>query len=70
MHFGALIGTIMTLNVFFVIIPSQKAMVQAAKDGTFLNPQLGKNAGLRSLHNNYFTALYNLYHSSLLNLIE
>lgn len=55
MHFGALIGTIMTLNVFFVIIPSQKAMVQAAKDGTFLNPQLGKNAGLRSLHNNYFT---------------
>lgn len=30
-------------------------MVNAAKKGEWLNPQLGKNAGLRSLHNNYFT---------------
>lgn len=54
-HFGAMLGSIMAANVFFVIIPSQKAMVNAAKNGTPLNPQLGKNAGLRSLHNNYFT---------------
>lgn len=54
-HFGAMIGSIMVGNVFFVIIPSQKAMVKAAKEGTPLNPQLGKNALARSLHNNYFT---------------
>ncbi len=54
-HFGAMIGSIMVANVFFVIIPSQKAMVNAAKEGLPLNPQLGKNALARSLHNNYFT---------------
>jgi uncharacterized membrane protein len=54
-HFGAMLGTIMAANVFFVIIPSQKAMVKAAKEGNPLDPTLGKNAGLRSLHNNYFT---------------
>lgn len=54
-HFGAMLGTLMAANVFFVIIPAQKAMVKAAKEGKPLNPILGKNAGLRSLHNNYFT---------------
>lgn len=33
-HFGAMIGTLMVANVFFVIIPSQKAMVKAAKETT------------------------------------
>lgn len=54
-HFGALIGSIMAGNVFFVIIPAQKAMVKAAREGTYLDPELGKHAGLRSLHNNYLT---------------
>ena len=54
-HVGALIGTIMAGNVFFVIIPAQKAMVKAAKHGQPLDPNLGKYAGLRSLHNNYMT---------------
>ena len=54
-HFGAMIGSIMVANVFFVIIPAQKAMVKAARLGLPLNPQLGKNALNRSLHNNYFT---------------
>jgi uncharacterized membrane protein len=54
-HFGAMIGSIMVANVFFVIIPAQKAMVKAARDGVPVNPQLGKNALNRSLHNNYFT---------------
>lgn len=54
-HFGAMLGTIMAANVFFIIIPSQKAMVNAAKKGLPLDGKLGKNAGLRSLHNNYFT---------------
>jgi uncharacterized membrane protein len=54
-HFGAMLGTIMAGNVFFNIIPSQKAMVKAAKEGKSPDPALGKNAGFRSLHNNYFT---------------
>ena len=54
-HFGAMLGSIMVANVFFVIIPAQKAMVKAAREGKPLDPQLGKNAGMRSLHNNYFT---------------
>ena len=54
-HFGALIGTLMAGNVFFVIIPSQKAMVKAAKEGSYLDPWLGQFASLRSFHNNYFT---------------
>ncbi len=54
-HFGAMIGSIMVANVFFVIIPSQKAMVNAAKKGIAPDPQRGKNALFRSIHNNYFT---------------
>lgn len=54
-HFGAMLGTLMAGNVFFIIIPAQKAMVKAAKEGKPLDPWLGKFAGLRSLHNNYFT---------------
>ena len=54
-HVGAMIGTLMVGNVFRVIIPSQKAMVTAAKEGKLVDPSLGKKALLRSLHNNYFT---------------
>ncbi|TNE52902.1 MAG: hypothetical protein EP338_13750 [Bacteroidetes bacterium] len=54
-HVGALIGTMMAGNVFRVIIPSQKAMVNAAKRGGSPNPLLGKRALQRSRHNNYLT---------------
>ena len=54
-HFGAMLGSLMVANVFFVIIPSQKAMVKAAKEATPLDPMLGKKSLARSLHNNYFT---------------
>ena len=54
-HFGAMIGSLMVANVFFVIIPGQKEMVRCAKLGIPLDPSLGKNALARSLHNNYFT---------------
>lgn len=54
-HFGAMIGGLMVANVFFVIIPSQKAMVNAAKKGELPDPAKGKNALRRSIHNNYFT---------------
>lgn len=54
-HMGALIGTIMAGNVFFIIIPSQKALVRAAISGEKLDATLGQKAQQRSLHNNYFT---------------
>ena len=54
-HVGAVVGTIMVGNVFFTIIPSQKALVRAAKTGQPLDATLGKKAGQRSLHNNYLT---------------
>jgi uncharacterized membrane protein len=54
-HFGAMIGTLMAANVFFVIIPAQKLMVRSAKLGKPLDPTPGKKALERSIHNNYFT---------------
>ena len=55
MHVGAAIGTIMVANVFFVIIPSQKDLVDAVNEQRVPDPQKGKNALARSRHNNYFT---------------
>ena len=54
-HMGAVIGTIMTGNVFRVIIPSQKALVTAIEKGETPDPSWGIKAKLRSTHNNYLT---------------
>jgi uncharacterized membrane protein len=54
-HFGAMLGTLMAANVFFVIIPSQKSMVNAARKGPAPDLQKGKKALFRSIHNNYLT---------------
>lgn len=54
-HFGAFLGTLMAANVFFVIIPGQKRMVNAAKKGELPDPKDGKAAMMRSYTNNYFT---------------
>ena len=54
-HFGALIGTLMAWNVFFVIIPNQKVMVKAMTAGREPEGWLGEEGAQRSLHNNYFT---------------
>ncbi len=55
MHIGAMLGTIMAANVFFVIIPSQKKLVQAAQKGEALDPGFVNWVQLRSRHNNYLT---------------
>ena len=52
---GASIGTIMAANVFFVIIPGQKKMVDAMRAGLMPDPLDGKRGKQRSVHNNYFT---------------
>lgn len=55
MHFGAILGTIMVGNVFFVIIPGQKKMVAAAVRGETPDPEPGIRGKQRSVHNTYFT---------------
>jgi uncharacterized membrane protein len=54
-HFGAVLGTIMVANVFFVIIPGQKLMVAAAARGEMPDPIHGQRGKQRSVHNTYFT---------------
>ena len=54
-HFGAMLGTIMVLNVFFVIIPGQRALVAAAAEGRPVDPSHGARGKQRSVHNTYFT---------------
>ena len=54
-HFGAVLGTIMVANVFFVIIPGQRRMVDAAGRGESPDPADGIRAKQRSVHNTYFT---------------
>jgi uncharacterized membrane protein len=55
LHVGAALGTIMAANVWRVIIPSQRRMVDAMAAGREPDASRGKQAALRSLHNNYFT---------------
>lgn len=54
-HVGTAVGTIMAANVFFVIIPGQKKMVDAMRAGQVPDPIYGKRGKQRSVHNNYFT---------------
>ena len=57
LHVGAIIATIMSANVFFIIIPNQKKVIAALTAGQQPDAQLGQQAGQRSLHNNYLTLL-------------
>lgn len=54
-HFGALLGTIMVANVFFVIIPGQRELVTAKQQGREPDPRHGLRGKQRSVHNTYFT---------------
>ena len=53
--FGAMLGTIMVANVFFIIIPGQKRMVEAIRAGEPVDPEPGRMGKQRSVHNTYFT---------------
>ncbi|WP_439496684.1 urate hydroxylase PuuD [Bosea sp. (in: a-proteobacteria)] len=54
-HTGALMATIMTANVFFIIMPGQRKVIAALTAGETPDPKLGKQAKQRSTHNNYIT---------------
>ncbi|MGR3723045.1 urate hydroxylase PuuD [Abyssibius alkaniclasticus] len=55
LHLGAITATIMSANVFMVIIPNQKIVVADLKAGRVPDAKYGKIAKLRSTHNNYLT---------------
>jgi uncharacterized membrane protein len=52
---GAMIGTMMVGNVFFVIIPAHWELVRAKQAGRESDPAANERAKLRSVHNNYLT---------------
>src|SRR6202022_3864980 len=54
-HVGAIIGTIMVANVFFVIIPGQQRMLAQIRAGEDPDPRRGRLGKLRSVHNTYLT---------------
>ncbi|MBO6552816.1 MAG: urate hydroxylase PuuD [Roseitalea sp.] len=55
LHLGAFTATIMTANVFLIIIPNQKIVVADLKAGRTPDAKYGKIAKLRSTHNNHLT---------------
>ena len=55
LHLGAFTATIMSANVFLIIIPNQKIVVADLIAGRTPDPKYGKIAKQRSLHNNYLT---------------
>ncbi len=54
-HVGAIVGTIMVANVFFVIIPGQKKMLAQIRAGRQPDPRPGQLGKIRSVHNTYLT---------------
>jgi plastocyanin len=55
MHVGAMIGTWMVANVWMRIIPAQRGLVAAVKEGKKPDETLALRAKQRSRHNSYFT---------------
>lgn len=54
-HTGALMATMMTANVFLVIMPNQRKAVARLMAGQAPDPRWGKQSKQRSTHNNYIT---------------
>lgn len=55
MHVGAVLGTLMVMNVWIRILPNQRRMLAAVKRGEIVNQAPGLNAKKRSTHNTYMT---------------
>lgn len=53
LHVGAVMGTIMSANVFFIIIPWHKALIRAIKANEPIDALYEKHPGVRSDHNHY-----------------
>ena len=55
LHLGAFTASIMSANVFFIIMPNQRIVVADLKAGRTPDAKYGKIAKQRSTHNNYLT---------------
>ena len=55
LHLGAFTATIMSGNVFFIIMPNQRIVVGDLQAGRTPDSKYGKIAKQRSTHNNYLT---------------
>ena len=55
LHLGAFTASIMTGNVFFIIMPNQRIVVADLQAGRTPDAKYGKIAKQRSTHNNYLT---------------
>jgi uncharacterized membrane protein len=55
LQIGAMLGTMMVGNVFFVIIPAHWELVRAKQAGREPDPAANARGKLRSVHNNYLT---------------
>jgi uncharacterized membrane protein len=55
LHLGAFTATIMSANVFMIIMPNQRVVVADLQAGRVPDPKYGKIAKQRSTHNNYLT---------------
>jgi uncharacterized membrane protein len=53
LHLGAMFGTIMAANVWMRILPTQRKMIEAIKEGREPDATLGARAKLRSKHNTF-----------------
>ena len=53
LHVGAVLGTLMAANVWLRILPAQRKMVAAVREGREVDPRLGDRAKFRSKHNTY-----------------
>ena len=53
MHVGAMMGTLMMLNVWMRILPAQRKMVAALHEGREPDLALGERAKMRSKHNTF-----------------
>jgi uncharacterized membrane protein len=54
-HIGAMLGTLMTANVWLYVVPSQMRLVAATKAGESPDAARSYLAKQRSIHNNYMT---------------
>jgi uncharacterized membrane protein len=55
LHLGAFTATIMSANVFMIIMPNQRIVVADLQAGRIPDAKYGKTAKQRSTHNNYLT---------------
>lgn len=54
LHVGAMLGTIMAMNVAHTIVPSQRQLVASVGEGKIADAAVSARAKRVSIHNNYF----------------